>query len=113
MDVRYETTSPQPTSAGALLLITGACAAPAYDEQTDRMISALQADVDTQLLTLISMDQELAALSTRPVPVSAQTAAELRRRLSYAANLDFYGHASGSRVLGSESMLSQMHPQFT
>lgn len=67
-----------------------ACVAPQYDDQTDKLISQLQTEVDTQLITLISLDHKIAALSQRGEPASQKALAEVRTQASYDANIGFY-----------------------
>lgn len=76
----------------AFLLISAlvACAAPQYDDQTDKLISQLQTDVDTQIVTLISLDHKIADLSQRSDPASQKALAESRTKASYDANTGFY-----------------------
>ena len=70
--------------------VLAACVAPQYDDQTDKLISQLQSDVDTQLVTLISLDHKIAALSQRSDPASQKALTEARIKASYDANTGFY-----------------------
>jgi len=74
----------------AVGLVLVACSAPPYDEQTDRLISELQYDVDSQIVMLLSLDREIARLSTRTDDVSRKALAEARANAAYEANIGFY-----------------------
>ena len=76
----------------AFLLIAAlaACVAPQYDDQTDKLISQLQTDVDTELVTLISLDHKIAALSQHSDPASQKALAAARSKAGYDANTGFY-----------------------
>lgn len=67
----------------ALALVWG-CAAPQYDDQTDKLISALQADVDTQFVTLISLAQKISRLDRQIEALHGQTDAASARMLAAA-----------------------------
>jgi hypothetical protein len=68
----------------------GACSAPPYDEQTDRLISTLQYDVDSQLVTLLSLDRQIAESSTASSDAGRKALVEAKARAGYEANAPFY-----------------------
>lgn len=68
----------------------GACSAPPYDEQTDRLISELQYDVDSQLVTLLSLDRQTADASTANTEAGRNALAQARAKAGYEANAPFY-----------------------
>jgi hypothetical protein len=74
----------------ALALMLGACGAPPYDEQTDRLISALQYDVDSQLVALLSLDHQIAEYSSANTDAGRKALAETKARAGYDANAPFY-----------------------
>jgi hypothetical protein len=39
------------------------CAAPLYDDQTDKLVTQLQTDVETEITTLITLDEEVQDLA--------------------------------------------------
>ena len=71
-------------------LVLVACSAPPYDEQTDRLISALQYDVDSQIVMLLSLDRKIAELATANNDIARKALAEARARAGYDANAAFY-----------------------
>jgi hypothetical protein len=71
-------------------LAVAACSAPPYDEQIDRLISALQSDVDGQIVTLISLDHKIAEFSTATIDASRRALGDARGKASYDANAAFY-----------------------
>ena len=71
-------------------LVVVACSAPPYDEQTDRLISALQSDVDSQIVMLLSLDRRIAELSGANNDLARKSLAEARARAGYDANAAFY-----------------------
>src|ERR1041384_3826535 len=75
---------------GAVCLVLVACSAPPYDEQTDRLISALQSDVDSQIVMLLSLDRRVAELSGANNDLARKSLAEARARAGYDANAAFY-----------------------
>lgn len=74
----------------ALAISVTACAAPQYDDQTDKLISQLQTDLDTQIVTLITLDHKIAALSGKTDAVSRKALAAARTAAEYEANAAFY-----------------------
>jgi hypothetical protein len=72
------------------LLGLGGCAAPQYDAQTDKLISTLQSDVDTQLVSLISLDHKIAGLKGSSDSTSQKALAEATTKAGYDANSGFY-----------------------
>ena len=72
--------------AGALMLLglAGGCSAPQYDDQTDKLISALQADVDTQFVTLISLARKIDRLNRQIDALKGQTDAASQAALAAA-----------------------------
>jgi hypothetical protein len=78
--------------ASAFIAMLGAagCAAPQYDDQTDKMISTLQSDVDTQLVTLITLDHKIAALAAKSDAASQKALADATTKAGYDASSSFY-----------------------
>lgn len=74
----------------ALTVFIAGCAAPHYDAQTDKLISQLQTDVDTQIVSLISLDHRIASLSTKTDPSSKRALATAKTKAGYDANTGFY-----------------------
>jgi hypothetical protein len=74
----------------AVGIVLGACSAPPYDEQTDRLISALQYDVDSHIVTLLSLDRKIAELSRANDDLARKALADARARAGYEANAPFY-----------------------
>ena len=59
-------TRTKPLGLAVIFLVSlGGCVAPQYDDQTDKLISQLQADVDTEFATLISLDHQIASLTKK------------------------------------------------
>ena len=77
-----------------VLLVVGiavaACTAPAYDEQTDKLISNLQSDVDAEIVRLISLSHKIVDLTRRTDAASRQALADARAKSAFAASADFY-----------------------
>jgi hypothetical protein len=71
-------------------LAVAACTAPPYDEQTDRLISAVQSDVDGQIVMLISLDHRIAELAAASNDASRKALADARTKAGYEANAAFY-----------------------
>ena len=71
-------------------LAVAGCSAPPYDEQTDRLISALQSDVDGQIVMLISIDHRIAELGTATGEAGRKALADARAKAGYDANAPFY-----------------------
>jgi len=74
----------------AIGLVLVACSAPPYDEQTDRLISSLQSDVDSQIVTLLSIDRKIAELAGANTDPARKALAEARARAGYEGNAAFY-----------------------
>jgi hypothetical protein len=74
----------------AVGLVLVACSAPPYDEQTDRLISALQSDVDSQIVTLLSLDRRIAELLPTNTDAARKALADAKARAGYEANAGFY-----------------------
>jgi len=73
-----------------VLLLVAACTAPQYDDQTDKLISQLQTDVDTQIASLITLDRKIASLSGKTDAPSQKALAEAKVKAGYDANTSFY-----------------------
>jgi hypothetical protein len=77
-------------AAIALLGFVAACSAPQYDDQTDKLISQLQTDVDTQIVALITLDHKIALL-TRQTDAAARTSlTDATTKAGYDASTGFY-----------------------
>src|ERR1051326_5260072 len=72
------------------LLFATSCAAPQYDAQTDKLISQLQTDVDSEIVSLITLDRKIARLSGKADQTSQKALAEAKSKAGYEANADFY-----------------------
>jgi hypothetical protein len=78
------------TIRAALCLAVAACSAPPYDEQTDRLISTVQSDVDSEIVMLISLDRKIAELSGATGEAARKALAEARAKAGYEANAEVY-----------------------
>jgi hypothetical protein len=67
-----------------------ACSAPQYDDQTDKLISRLQTDVDGQIVSLITLERKIRSLSGRTDAASRTALAEAETKAGYDANTSFY-----------------------
>jgi hypothetical protein len=74
----------------AVGLVLVACSAPPYDEQTDRLISELQYDVDSQIVMLLSLDRRIVELAPTNTDAARKAIADARARAGYEANAAFY-----------------------
>jgi len=63
---------------------------PAYDDQTDTLITQLQVDVDTEIVTLISLDHKISSLSQKTDDESLKALADAKTKSGYDANGAFY-----------------------
>src|SRR5690348_17298358 len=79
-----------------LVLLVPACAAPLYDEQTDREITALQREVDGRLTAWITL-----ARSHDQTPVD---------KLSYRQNSEFYDQVDTDLTVLRTRMLASADP---
>jgi len=68
--------------AVVLLGAVAGCSAPQYDEQTDKLVTTLQADTDTQFVTLISLAQRIDRLNRQIAALNGQTDAASRKTLA-------------------------------
>jgi hypothetical protein len=74
-----------------LLVAVGVgCTTPQYDDQTDKLISQLQTDVDTELVSLLTLDHKIAALTGKPDQASQKALADAKTKAGYDANTSFY-----------------------
>jgi hypothetical protein len=73
-----------------VLLLAAACAAPQYDDQTDKLISELQTDVDTEIVSLITLDHKISSLSGKSDAASQRALADAKAKAGYDANTGFY-----------------------
>ncbi len=78
------------TVALLLALALAGCAAPQYDDQTDKLITQLQTDVDTEIAALITLDHRIARLSDSTDPAAKTALADARTKAGYDANAGFY-----------------------
>jgi hypothetical protein len=78
--------------ASSLIAVVAGCATapPQYDDQTDKLISQLQKDVDTQIVSLITLDHKIAFLSGKTDASSQKALAEAKTKAGYEANTGFY-----------------------
>jgi hypothetical protein len=82
---------PLPAAAIVLMTVAAGCVtAPQYDDQTDKQISQLQTDIDTQIVTLITLDHKIQALTGKTDATSQKALADATSRASYDANTAFY-----------------------
>jgi hypothetical protein len=66
------------------------CATPQYDDQTDKLITQLQTDVDTGLVSLITLDHRIALLATKDDAASKKALADAMIKAAYDANAAYY-----------------------
>jgi len=82
------------TASAAIMLglavWAAACAAIPYDDQTDKLVTQLQTDVDTQLVSLISLEDQVTSLNGKTDADSVAALAAANKKLAYSANLDAY-----------------------
>jgi len=76
--------------AVAITLVVVGCAGPQYDSQTDKLISQLQTDIDTGIVSLITLDHKIELLSGQSDPASRRALADAKAKASYDANTGFY-----------------------
>jgi hypothetical protein len=94
-------------SSGVLTVVAlflAGCAAPQYDDQTDKLITQLQTDVDTEIVSLITLDHKIDALTKQAAALAAKADAASQKTLAstqkaladaktkagYEANTSFY-----------------------
>lgn len=77
-------------AAFAAMALSVGCATIQYDAQADSQISKLQTDVDTQLVTLISLEDQWADLNGKTEAEDIKAASEVKAHLSYYGNIDAY-----------------------
>jgi len=66
------------------------CAAPAYDETTDKSISTLQNDIDSELISLASLGERIERLRNRDDAASKKALADALSKASFDANSASY-----------------------
>ena len=76
--------------ATPVLLLVAACAAPQYDDQTDKLISQLQTDVNTEIVSLITLDHTISNLTGKTDAASKKALADAKTKAGYNANTSFY-----------------------
>jgi hypothetical protein len=76
----------------SLVLLDAGCAAPLYDEQTDKEITALQREIDSRLVALITLSRS-----------HDKNSAE---KASYAQNSDFYDKVESDLTILRTRMLA-------
>ena len=76
--------------AVALAVFVGACTPPQYDDQTDKLISQLQTDVDTEIVSLITLDHKIDSLTKKTDAASQKSLADAKLKAGYDANTTFY-----------------------
>jgi hypothetical protein len=76
--------------AVALVAVMAGCSAPLYDDQTDKLMSQLQSDVDTEIVTLITLDHKIDSLAKRSDAASVKALAAAKTKAGYDANTAFY-----------------------
>jgi hypothetical protein len=76
----------------AIALVLGACAPPPYDDVADKMLVSVQQQTDDGLIRLQTLAQQAEMLErVRPAtPASAKALADVRAKLAYAANIEWY-----------------------
>ncbi len=80
-----------PAAAAALITVAAGCVTPPqYDDQTDKLISQLQTDIDTEIVTLTTLNHKIQALTGKPVASSPTALAAAPAKASYAVNTPFY-----------------------
>jgi hypothetical protein len=73
-----------------IAMASASCTAPQYDDQTDKLITQLQSDVDTQFVMLISFDHQIAMLSGKTDAASQKALSNVRAMAGYDSNVPFY-----------------------
>lgn len=74
----------------SVILFIAACAAPQYDDQTDKLISQLQTDVNTEIVSLITLDHKISNLAGKTDAASQKALAAAKSKAEYDANTTFY-----------------------
>jgi hypothetical protein len=76
----------------AIALVLAACAPPPYDDVADKMLVSVQQQTDDGLIRLQTLAQQAEMLErVRPAtPASAKALADVRAKLAYAANIEWY-----------------------
>ena len=79
-------------AAPLMILSLGGCflTPPDYDDQTDKMITQLQTDVDTEIVTLISLDHKIGSLAQKTDEASQKALADAKTKAAFDANGTFY-----------------------
>src|SRR5690242_11594248 len=77
----------------SVLIIGGTsfgCAAPQYDDQTDKAISTLQSDIDTQFVSLTSLGKKIESLKRRSDPASVKSREDAQTKASFDSQSSAY-----------------------
>jgi hypothetical protein len=59
------------------------CAAPQYDDQTDKAVTTLQTDIDTQLISLITLGRKIESLTGNSSSEAMKTLADAKSKASF------------------------------
>ena len=78
------------TALFACASVSGCVTPPQYDDQTDKLISQLQTDVDTEFVSLETLSQKIAGLTKSTDAASQQAMATAKTKMGYDANSSFY-----------------------
>lgn len=73
-----------------VVIVSGCVTPPQYDDQTDKLITQLQTDVDTGIVALITVDHKIDALAKKTDPVSQKALSDAKTKAAYDANTSFY-----------------------
>jgi hypothetical protein len=80
-----------PAAATVFLTVAAGCVTPPqYDDQTDKLISQLQTDIDTEIVTLITLDHKIQTLTGKTDATSKKALADATTKASYDTNTAFY-----------------------
>ena len=66
------------------------CTAPVYDDQTDKLVTQLQTDVETEITTLITLDEEIQDVSRNTDSVSKAELTKYKSAAGWNANTSAY-----------------------
>ena len=77
----------------SVLILAGCVTAPQYDDQTDKLISQLQTDVDTEFVSLKSLNDQIKDYSGQTDAASQKSLADAKTKASYSSADAFYQKA--------------------
>jgi hypothetical protein len=77
-------------TAALMTAVAGCVTPPQYDDQTDKLISQLQTDIDTEIVTLTTLNHKIQALTGKTDAISQKALADSTAKASYDTNTPFY-----------------------